>query len=367
MKAKDYPLGAGVLGIVLIVGGLDMLLEALSLVLRYEEARGAALPWRFDAFVVFPLLLLALVYALGLRRPPRSLAEPLQIWRHAAFFAGLAVLYFVLESPFDAIADRLFLAHQLQHMTLSMAVPLLVVLSAPQPTLLRGLPEQLRRRVAAPFFGSRAFRLLSVFGRPAVATALYIGVNYFWMAPRFHDMALGDERLHDVLHLSLLFVGLLFFWRLLDPRPSPLGPSLGARLFMFWLAAIADILLGSFLAFKSATLYHAYGPSPHLFGIAALDDERYGGLTMWIPGAGMLAVATLLTIRDFAIEEERRERRRPAGSGDAAKLLAERRAANRRVALGLALFAAVVLLLTLATVLAYHFGSERGILTRLGA
>ena len=124
--------------------------------------------------------------------------------------------------------------------------------------------------------------------------------------------------------------------------------------------------MGSFLAFKGVVLYHAYGPSPHLFGIAALDDERYGGLTMWIPGAGMLAVATMLTIRNFALEEERRERRRPVASASAADLLAARRAANRNMALGLVCFAAIVLLITVATVLLYHFGNARRFLAFLG-
>ncbi|HEV2302885.1 MAG TPA: cytochrome c oxidase assembly protein [Stellaceae bacterium] len=365
MKVKDHPLGAGVLGVILIVAGFDMLLEAISLLVRYEEAAGAPLPWRFDAFVVFPILLAALLYALGLRRPQRPFAEPSRTWRHAAFFVGLAVLYLVLESPFDAIAGRLFLAHQLQHMTLAMAVPMLIVLSAPQAILLRGLPERLRRGLVTPFFGSRFFRLVSILAHPAVATPLYIAVNYFWMMPPIHDLALADEPIHALLHASLLLTGLLFFWRILDPRPYPIGPALGVRLFMFWLAAIADILLGSFLAFKSVALYHAYGPSPHLFGIAALDDERYGGLTMWIPGAGMLAAATLLTIRNFALEEERRERRRPATGASAADLLAPRRAANRKMALGLCGFAAIVLLITIATVLLYHFGSEHRFLALL--
>ena len=365
MKVKDHPLGVGVLGVILIVGGFDMLLEALSLVVRYEKSAGAPLPWRFDAWVVFPILFVALLYALGLRRPQRPFAEPSRALRHAAFFAALAVLYLVLESPFEAIADRLFLAHQLQHMTLAMAVPMLIALAAPQAVLLRGTPERLRRGLVAPFFGSRFFRFLSALAHPAAATVLYLTVNYFWMAPRIHDLALAGERVHDLLHASLLLTGLLFFWRILDPRPYPIGPPLGARLFMFWLAAIADILLGSFLAFKGVVLYHAYGPSPHLFGIAALDDERYGGLTMWIPGAGMLAVAALLTIRNFAIEEERREQRRSKRRETAAERMARQRSANRKMALRLLSFAAIVLLLTLTTVVAYHFGSERGVLTRL--
>jgi putative membrane protein len=360
MRARDYPLGAGVLGIILLIGGFDMLLEAISLVVRYERSAGAPLPWRFDAWVVFPILGLALLYTVGLRRQPaRPVEEAWRRWRHAAFFAGLAVLYLLLESPFDAIADRLFLAHQLQHMMLAMAVPMLIVLSAPQATLLRGVPERLRRRLLSPFFGSRLFGWLGVVAYPAVATVLYIATNYFWMIPKFHDLALRNEQIHDLLHMSLLFTGLVFFWRLLDPRPYPLGPSLGTRLFMFWLAAIADILLGSFLTFKSVVLYHAYGPSPHLFGISALDDESYGGLTMWIPGAGMLAVAALLTIRNFAIDEERRALRQPAVRETMAEFRAHRRAANRRTAFGLLAFAGVVLLITVTTVTLYHFGSGR--------
>lgn len=355
MKAKDFSWGASVLAVVAVIGGLDMVLEVISLVVRYEHA-GASVDfgWRFDAWVTLPILLVALVYAVGMRQGVRS-GGGAQVWQHFVFYAGLATLYFVLESPFDAISDRLFLAHQIQHMALTMVVPILVVISMPQGTLLRGLPATVRRSISGPFFRSRVFRSLRSFAHPATATVLYIGVNYFWMIPHIHDLALQHERIHDLFHLTILLVGLIFFWRILDPRPVPLGPSLLVRLLMFWLAAMADILLGSFLAFKSVVLYHAYGPSPHLFGIDALDDERYGGLTMWIPGAGMLAVAILLTIGRFGLEEERREARQPAPRETVPEFLARRRAANRRLARGLLMFAGIVFLVTFTTIIIYRY------------
>lgn len=365
MKAKDFSLGASVLAMAVVVGGLDMVLEMVSLVVRYEHAGPSPdLGWRFDAGVTLPILLVALVYALGVRQGLRG-GSGSRTWQHLAFYAGLGILYFVLESPFDAISDQLFLAHQIQHMVLSMVVPILIVIALPQGMLLRGLPATVRRSISGPFFRGRVFRGLRLFAHPAVATALYIGVNYFWMIPHFHDLAIRHERIHDLLHLTLLLVGLLFFFRILDPRPAPLGPSLLVRLLMFWLAAMADILLGSFLAFKSVVLYHAYGPSPHLFGIAALDDERYGGLTMWIPGAGMLAIATLLTIHRFAFEEDRREARHPAAPETVPEFLARRRATNRRLARGLLIFVGIVFLITLTTVFVYHYTPKLFPLARL--
>jgi putative membrane protein len=366
MRVRDYPIGAGVIGIIALAGSFDMLLEGISLVERYPDAAaGIDLSWRVDAWVVLPILFFALLYALGLRRTAAA-GERGAPLRHASFLLGLLVLYLVLESPFDAISDNLFVAHQLQHMTLSMVVPILVILPAPQAMLLRGLPAAARHRLLAPFLRSRAFRVLRLLAHPAVATALYIAANYFWMVPHIHDAAIENERIHDLMHLTLLLAGLVFFWRILDPRPHPVGPSLGARLAMFVLAALAEILLGSFLAFKSVVLYHAYGPSPHLFGIPALDDESYGGLTMWIPGAGMLAFATMLTIRRFAAEEERRDRQRPAApAAPPTERLARQRAANRKMALGLAAFAGSVLALSLMVVAFYHYAANHALLARL--
>lgn len=364
MKTRQYPSELGFLAIAAIVAGLDLLLEAISLVVRYRHSGlDAEFTWRFDPGVVLPALMLAVLYVSGLRNSTAGNAWRWQAWRHCAFFGGLAVVLLLLESPFDSIADGLFVAHQIQHMALAMVAPMLFVLAAPQATLLRGLPHAMRRSVVSPFFGSRLFDVLRIIAHPAVATVLYISTNYFWMIPHIHDLALENEPVHEVLHATLLAAGLIFFWRGLDPRPYPLGPSLGARLFMFWSAAMSDILLGSFLAFKSVSLYHAYGPSPHLFGISALDDELYGGLTMWIPGGGMFAFAAILTIRRMANDEERRAAQRPdAGEVATAESFARQRAANRKMALGLLSFSGLVALVTVVTVTVYHYAAAHSLL-----
>jgi hypothetical protein len=58
----------------------------------------------------------------------------------------------------------------------------------------------------------------------AAATLLFIGTTYFWMVPRYHDVAILDEPIHYLWHATLLLSGLVFFWRVLDPRPYRSAP-----------------------------------------------------------------------------------------------------------------------------------------------
>ena len=74
--------------------------------------------------------------------------------------------------------------------------------------------------------------------------------------------------------------GLFFFSTIFDPRPAPAAPRLGTRLVMFWCAAMGNIILGAFLTFKTAPLYHAYDAMGRMFGLDAVTDEQVGGLTM---------------------------------------------------------------------------------------
>ena len=359
MKTESFSDDRSALGLIAIIGVLNLLFGLIALFVRYgpiTENGASALFWRFrfDPAITLPILLFALFYILGARRR-RSAEEHAEGWRHLTFFGGFSAIYLALQSPLDWISDRLFFAHQIEHMLLDMVAPILLVLAAPQAALLRGLPRPFRRAVVGPTLGSAIFRFLRFFTHPAVATALFIGAMDFWMIPHMQDAALENERLHDLMHATLLASGLIFFWRVLDKRPYPLGASLGTRLFMFSLASISNILVGSFLAFKNTILYPAYGPSPHLFGIAAIDDERFGGLIMWIMGSEMLALAAILTIRHFASDEERREVRRQAVRERTADWFLERRTANRRLALGLVSFSGVILLITVGTVLVYHY------------
>jgi putative membrane protein len=194
----------------------------------------------------------------------------------------------------------------------------------------------------------------------AAATLLFIGTTYFWMVPRYHDVAILDEPIHYLWHATLLLSGLVFFWRVLDPRPYPLGASLGTRLAMFWFASLGNIVLGFYLSFKHRLLYRAYEEMGRLWGVSPIEDERLGGLLMWVMG-GMTFAAAMLMVHRWASREEsvaaRRERQ--SAALDAASRAAKQRAQNRTTAIGVLVFATGVLLLTFAVAVSYHYAGLR--------
>lgn len=308
--------------------------------------------WQLSPEILFGLVFAGWVYARGTRR-----GEGGSLGRNLAFYGGLVTLALALLSPIEPLADRVFAIHQVEHMLLRTIGPMLLLLSAPQAALMRGLADSVRRGLVQPLVSApRVRRLFGFLSTPAVATFLFLFVTYFWMWPHWHDIAILDEPIHYGWHVSLLLSGLLFFSVLFDPRAAPAGPGLGARLAMFWFAAMGNILLGAFLSFKSGQLYQAYDVMGRLW-LSAASDEQIGGLTMWIPGTMMFAISALVVLHRWAVDEGRSDQRRwriGTGNAHAAALKARRGRSNRLLALSLGSFALLVLGVATGAALLYE-------------
>lgn len=311
------------------------------------------LVWQFPPLIVVPMVIAVVWYVRGERRGKATRRA-----RDALFAAALFSLFLVLLSPIEGFSDAFLTIHQVEHMTLQMTAPMLLILAAPQAALLRGMPDWLRHRLVPAIMGRGALhRAFAVVSRPVPATLLLVGVHDFWMIPRFHDVSLIDPVIHEFWHATLFASGLIFFFRLLDPRPAPLGASLLARLLMCWIAEMNAILLGFYFTFKSVVLYHAYDRMAPFWHIAALADERVGGIVMWDQGTMMVALGGLMALHRIA-NREGRSAARLAGIGRPAvgrgAFLAEKRRSNRAIAFGLAGFVGSVLILTFIAAVAYN-------------
>jgi putative membrane protein len=343
-----------------LIGALVPLLAAIDPALRYGHVISSHDPWSqwpLTPGITLSTLAIVWLYIAG-QRPSRIVSdEGPDALRHLAFFGGVAAVFLALQSPIEPISDHLFVVHQVEHMLLRTIGPMLLMLAMPQAALVRALPGWIRRHVLTPLLGSRPLRVLGVFGHPAVATVFFVATTYFWMIPRYHDIAILDEPVHDLWHTTLLLSGLIFFWRIFDPRPYPLGASITARIFMFGLAAIGNILLGSYLSFKQQVLYHAYGEMGRLWAIDPATDERFGGLTMWIPGSMMFATAAILMVYRQARQEDHAATRSGITSTMTTTALSRPQPANRRLAIGLLGGVAMVLFITFATVMICHYST----------
>lgn len=299
-----------------------------------HEGQSAWTMWQFSPEILIGLVLAGVIYWRGSRSGQVS-----SRWRIAAFYGGLAALFVALVSPVERLADHIFAVHQVEHMLLRTVGPMLLFLSGPQAAMVRGSPRWLTRTFAGAGWLRKLVEILRL---PAIATLLFLAASYFWMMPVYHDMAILDEPIHYLWHISLLVSGLLFFSVIFERRAPPQGAGLGTRLGMFVVAALGNIILGAFLTLKSVPLYSAYLTLGHMWEVPMVTDEQTGGIIMWIPGTMMFALSALWVVFSSANEETRVTERRQRRGNEAVAA----RGSNGALALGLV--GAAVLMMVLA-------------------
>ncbi len=282
----------------------------------HVETSAAANPWTtwpFTPDIVLGTLVMGALYAFGIAaRGARQ--RPVPWWRHMSFFGGLLLVFLALQSPADVISEHVFAIHQIQHLLLHTVGPMFLMLAAPQILLTAGLPEPLRRWVLAPIMENGLMRgLFRFLSQPVVATVIFTGSLYFWQIPHYHDVALLNTSVHYLMHATMLVAGLVFFWRVFDPRPAPLGARYGVRLAMLWITVVGNILIGAVLTLKSSVLYPAYDQLGRWFGFTALPDEQLGGIVLWIPGSMMCVLAILVVVALWGSHDTRIDERRQRG------------------------------------------------------
>ena len=301
------------------------------------------------------LLFLVGLYIRGLRRP-RLVGERIGPVRHGLFAGGVLALAGSLDAPLAPLAERLFALHQIQHLAVRMVGPMLLVLAYPGPVLRAGLPRAWRRSLGAP--GVVAARGQFLTSLP-VAWGLLVAALYVWQVPDLHNAALTYPALATFAHFSMTTAGLLFFARVLDRRGPPVGAPQGARVLALVALVLSNILLGSLTTLKEQVLYTAYDAAGRLYGLAPLADETIGGYTIWVPSSVVVIIAMLVVFNGWNRTEERAWARRLEWTGSNSAALDYPETAeelhlkvaepNRRVGRTLALAAATMFLIVLAT------------------
>ncbi|HET8613856.1 MAG TPA: cytochrome c oxidase assembly protein [Sphingomonas sp.] len=264
------------------------------------------LSWSFDPWVIAPIAIAALLFALGgMRRPDTP-----GLRRRALLFAlGLATLFGALVSPLHEAGERFFAPHMIQHELLMLVAPPLLVAAEPLAVMLRAFPADGR----AVFAGFSAARPIAATWRWLTAcvpaTLLQIVALWLWHAPPLFDLALASPGWHAVQHLCFLGAALLFWTAMFRWREGEASPWQRCALAVLCLFAtsVASGALGALLALSDAVWYAPYarfGPDP--FGLSPAQDQQLAGLIMWIPGglvhtlAALMIVHTLLTGRRLA-------------------------------------------------------------------
>jgi putative membrane protein len=257
-------------------------------------------PWDFSWVEFLAAWLVVWWYLRGLARLAPEQRPSLR--RSMTFFAGVLVIYAVLETRFEYFAEHQFFYNRIQHVVMHHLGPMLIALAWPGTTLWQGMPEPVRRAVAHP----AARRTVRVLQQPVLAALLFSGSFFFWLIPSVHFRAMIDPDLYSAMNWTMVVEGLLFWCLVLDPRPAPPArASFAARAALAFVVMFPQIAIGALITFTTRDLYSFYDLCGRIYpDLGPRIDQAIGGLIVWIPPAMMSIVALLLVLNALRRVEE---------------------------------------------------------------
>jgi cytochrome c oxidase assembly factor CtaG/putative copper export protein len=271
------------------------------------------------------------LYTAGVVRMARR-GDQWPVLRTVSWVAGCLLLVFLTSGGPGVYGRVHFSTHMLQHMTLMVPVPLLLVLGAPITLAMRTLTA---RRDGS--FGPRELllklvhaRVLGVLGQPLVAAALFTGSLVVFYYTGLFELAMFTHTGHVLMVAHFLLSGYLFVWSLVGIDPGPQRPAYPFRLVLLLVTLGFHAFFGISLMSSGTLLapdwWHALG---YTDDAALLADQQTGGGIAWglgdIPSL-LLGLALIVGwVRSDASETKRLDRQ--ADRDDDAEL----RAYNERL------------------------------------
>ena len=276
------------------VGALAVVLWAAPAAMAHGGIDAGQEPW--TAWNTNPLptvlvLLAAYLYLNGLSNWDRP-SHPVNGWQKASFFFGLFLVFFALQSPLDPLSDHLLSFHQAQHFILRMMAPMFILLGAPLTPMLRGMPVWARQRIIRPM--ARNHYVRQVYGlltNPICTVFFFLGSLYLWQFPGAFNLALRNDEVHALMHLTMSASGFLFWWVIIDPPPHRSRLHYGLRVLYLGLIVLPNTLLGAAITFSRSPIYSAYAEVTQPYGLDLMTDQQLGGLMLWVPGDMMSILA----------------------------------------------------------------------------
>lgn len=266
-----------------------------------------AFGFRLDPVFLVGGLIAATLYCLGYARL-RQRGDRWPVGRLISWLLGIGIAIWCTNAGIAVYSQVSVGLHMLQHMTLTMLAPILLVLGAPATLALRALKpashgERGPREWLIWFLQSPITRVLT---NPVYVFIVYvIGLYGLYLTPAF-GWLMGSHVGHVLMQVHFVVSGYLFAWILIgiDPRPKPL-PYWG-RMIMLLLA------LGVHGFFAVIIMMGSQPLAPEWYGIVRpewvvdpLQDTLFGGQVAW----GLAEIPTIILIVVIAVQWSRADDR----------------------------------------------------------
>jgi cytochrome c oxidase assembly factor CtaG/putative copper export protein len=271
-----------------------------------------ATEWKIDLIWTLIVVFGIFFYVAGHWRLARR-GDHWPIARTLSFVSGMLVIAVATQSGLAVYGTYLFSVHMIGHMILSMAVPLLLVLSAPVTLA--------SRAIAARKDGSRGARewilaivhsrYLRVLGHPLVAAAIFaLSLIVFYYSPLF-QWALQEHLGHQWMTAHFILTGYLFAQALVGIDPSPHNPPYPLRLMIVLGTMAFHAFFGLSLIYGTGLLAPDwYGAMGREWGLSPLLDQQRGGELAWGLGEIPTLVLAIVVTYSWSKSDDRKNKRR---------------------------------------------------------
>ncbi len=279
--------------------------------------------WRFDVFLGIAAVVLAGGYLVAVVKL-RSRGDRWPVGRVFAWLAGCAAVVAASCSGVRSYGSAMFSVHMVEHMTLNMFAPVLLVLGAPVTLALRTLPSAKPGRPPGPrewitrLIHSSITTFLS---HPVTAFVLFVGSLYaVYFTPLF-DTLVRYHWGHELMAVHFLITGYLFYWGIIGVDPGPRRLPFIGRLALLFAVMPFHAFFGIAMMTMSTTVGANFYRSLALPWVPSInDDQHLGGAIAWGSSEVPLVMVVIALVIQWARQDRRSavrsDRHTDAGYGD---------------------------------------------------
>lgn len=209
------------------------------------------------------------------------------------WYLGLVLVLLVSSWPLHDIGElQLFTVHMVEHLTLSLVVPPLMLMATPRwiAEMTLGRPGVARwlRRLAHPVVGFATFNVV------------FILIHW----PDLLEVMVTSDLAHLLGHGVLFFAAVLMWMPVLSPTLAVPKLRRPMQMLYLFLQSLLPTIPASFLTFSSVPLYPFYGDAAQAWGLTAVADQTLAGVVMKL-GGGFVIWVTIAVIWFRWTSEER--------------------------------------------------------------